>query len=71
MGYALVFSACFGCGQPFGFNPNRVPSIRVEGKREPICINCVERANPLREANGLPKIIPHPDAYEPIEESEL
>jgi len=25
----------------------------------------------MRKANGLPEIVPHPDAYEPIEESEL
>jgi recombinational DNA repair protein (RecF pathway) len=71
MGYALAFSTCFGCGRPFGFNPHRVPSIDIDGRREPICAYCVGRVNPMRKANGLPEIVPHPDAYEPIEESEL
>jgi hypothetical protein len=39
--------------------------------REPICRNCVERVNPQRIKNGLEPIVPLPDAYEPVDESEL
>ena len=71
MGYAMVFSACFGCGRVFGFNPHKVPSIPVKGVKQPICRDCVERVNPMRKANGVPEIVPDPNAYEPIEEHEL
>ena len=46
------------------FNPDRVPSITVNGSREPICLNCVEVANPKRIANGLEPIRPLPGANE-------
>lgn len=71
MGYALAMGACIGCGRMFAFNPVRVPSIRVNGSREPICADCVARANPLRIANGLEPIVPAPDAYEGVPEEEL
>ena len=71
MGYAQVFGSCVGCGKTFAYNPHRVPSIKVKGIREPLCRNCVEEVNPLRLKKGLPKIYIHPEAYEPIHESEL
>jgi len=71
MGWALAMSACFGCGRPFAYNPMRVPSITVDGDRKPVCLDCVERVNPMRAANGLPPIVPLPGAYEPCDEGEL
>jgi len=71
MGYVMCTSPCFGCGQIFSYNPMRVPSIPIDGDRKPICRTCVERVNPRRVANGLPPIVPFPDAYEPCDESEL
>jgi hypothetical protein len=71
MGYVIAHSPCFGCGQPFGFNPHAVPSIPFNGERYPICADCVEVVNPARIANGLEPIVPLPGAYDPIEESEL
>lgn len=71
MGYVMATQACFGCKRPFMFNPHRVPSIRIEGIRQPVCRECVERVNPLRVKNGFEPIIPHPDAYEPMDEHEL
>jgi hypothetical protein len=71
MGYAFAMSPCFGCKGLFTFNPVRVPSIRIEGTLQPICAGCVARVNPMRVANGLEPIVPHPDAYEPCEEGEL
>jgi hypothetical protein len=74
MGVVWATSACVGCSRIFSYNPMRVPSITVRGgSREPICQNCVARANPVRIANGLllSPIVPLPDAYEPCDESEL
>jgi hypothetical protein len=73
MGYALCTSECFGCHRIFSYNPMRVPSIRdpATGSREPICQACVAIVNPRRIQNGLPPIVPAPDAYEACDESEL
>jgi len=71
MGYMMGMAPCIGCRQVFAFNPIRVPSIRVDGQREPICRNCVERVNPQRVKNGLEPIVPHPDAYEAADEDEV
>lgn len=53
------------------FNPIRVPSVRVNGEREPLCERCVYLASSIREANGLEPIHVHGDAYEPCDEIEL
>jgi hypothetical protein len=71
MGYALCTGTCIGCHRVFSFNPMRVPSIRIKGNREPICLECVNRVNPKRIANGLEPIVPAPDAYDACDESEL
>jgi hypothetical protein len=72
MGYVTAMSPCVGCGQPFAYNPVRVPSCSaITGKREPICATCVARVNPIRIKKGLVPIVPHPDAYEGCDESEL
>ena len=72
MGYMFCTSACYGCGRVFTYNPDLVPSIRINskgqpdpsGQREPICEDCVERANPIRIKNGLEPIRIVPGAYE-------
>ena len=71
MGYALAMAPCFGCGRIFSFSPTRVPSIRIDGDRKPVCPACVARVNPLRIANGLDPIVPLPGAYDAADESEL
>ena len=71
MAYVMVISPCYGCGAPISYNPHKVPSIRVNGVREPICKGCVERVNPMRIANGLEPIVPAHDAYEAANESSL
>ena len=70
-GYALVFSACYGCKQTFGYNPHLVPSMRVNGIREPVCERCLTTVNIKREANGDKPHPVAPGAYEPIREEEL
>jgi hypothetical protein len=63
MGYVSVIGLCIRCEQPFMFSPTKVPSVLVEGKREPICASCVVFLNALREENGMEPIIVSPDAY--------
>ena len=75
MAFMLATSPCFACGQSFSYNPELVPSIRVNAKgsydpngtAEPICRPCVERANPVRIKNGLEPIVILPGAYEAAE----
>lgn len=69
--FATAMSPCYGCHRVFSYNPVAVPSITVNGVREPICQNCVNLVNPKRIANGLPPIVPLPDAYMGCDESEL
>jgi hypothetical protein len=71
MGYVFAMGLCFGCGNPFTFNPTKVPSIRVQGVARPICLACVTRVNPMRVKNGLEPIVPLPGAYEECSEEEL
>jgi hypothetical protein len=71
MSYVTCYGHCCCCGRLFGFNPVRVPSLTVNGSREPICQSCVDRANPIRKQNGLPLIQPRPDAYEACVEEEF
>lgn len=68
MGYLMVMGPCFGCGRLFAFSAERVPSVVVDGARQPICADCVARTNPMREANGLEPITVLPGAYEADEE---
>lgn len=69
--YAMAYGRCYGCKRIFGFNPVRVPSVVVNGSREPICQDCVNATNPKRIGNGLDPIVPLPEAYEACDESEL
>jgi hypothetical protein len=72
MGFAYGVGPCVGCRNIMTYNPMRVPSIRVNGEREPVCASCVRRWNDLRIARGLPPFPePLPDAYEPCDETEL
>jgi hypothetical protein len=71
MGYALCTGYCYCCKRVFSFNPVRVPSIRVDGVKEPFCRSCIERANPERIKRGLEPIYIAPDAYEAVDEREL
>ena len=71
MGACLCFAPCAGCGEIIVCNPITVPSIRINGLREPICQKCVDVANTLRIANGLEPIVPAADAYSSCEEEDL
>jgi hypothetical protein len=39
-GYVLAYGACIHCGTMMTFNPHYVPSIRVQGTKEPLCRGC-------------------------------
>jgi len=65
MGFYFALGRCVLCGQPFTFNPVRVPSLVVNGVREPVCKSCVDHVNSKRKAQGLAEIVPLPGAYEP------
>ena len=71
MGYVLCTSRCFSCGNLFSYNPNLVPSLTINGEREPFCLSCVEAANPTRIKNGLAPIVPAAGAYEACSEEDL
>lgn len=79
MGYYFVMGPCFVCGTTFSYNPNKVPSIRVDregrpdmrGRREAICESCMEEVNRQREAAGLLLHAVDPEAYKPCPEGEL
>ena len=71
MGYALCFGYCAACRKVFGFNPTKVPSIRVAGNREPICQECMDRLNQHLVAKGGQPIAILPGAYEACDEFEL
>jgi hypothetical protein len=71
MGYVQCIGPCVACKKVFAYNPQRVPSLTIDGERKPICRECVERANPRRIAGGLDPIVPLPGAYEPADENEI
>lgn len=76
MGAMFCLGPCFNCGRVFSFNPDLVPSVRINratgmpdpaGTRQPICEPCVRAANPERKRRGLEPIDVLPGAYEPVE----
>lgn len=70
MGTYFALGRCICCGRHFTFHPERVPSLIVEGIREPVCGACVDNINPVRKTKGLDEIVPLPGAYEPGSEEE-
>jgi hypothetical protein len=63
-GYMFCIAPCLGCKRVFTFNPERVPSLG----NEPICRECIDRANVVRAANGFPPHEVLPGAYDPAPE---
>ena len=61
-GAAICHGRCVVCRQPFAFHPENVPSICIDGLRQPLCQPCVEQANGERGAAGLHHIVPVPGA---------
>lgn len=69
--YAILLVTCINCGKMFGCNPHLVPSIRIEGKKEPVCRECTEDYNRRREKEGLGTFPILEGAYEPLREEDL
>jgi len=65
MPFMFVIGCCVACGARITFNPHCVPSLRVNGEREPICASCHARWNEIhRVSKGIAPEPIHPDAYE-------
>lgn len=71
MGYVICHGTCCACGNVMGFNPLRVPSIRIDGVKQPVCATCMGWLNDNRVAKGLAPVAIAPDAYEAIPEEAL
>lgn len=71
MGFVAVLGPCIRCKRPFVYSPTRVPSIRVDGVREPVCQTCLDAVNPLRVRGGFPPLVALPGAYEADDEAAL
>ena len=69
--FVSCISNCYGCKLPFSFNPHFVPSLTINGVKEPFCQSCIERANIIRAEKGMAPLVPHPQAYEPLPEEDL
>jgi len=64
--YMFVIGHCVACETQLTFNPDRVPSLRVNGVREPLCRGCHAEWNKIHRPGQEPLAI-HEDAYEPQE----
>jgi hypothetical protein len=72
MGFVYLHCFCIACKAPLACNPVKVPSLVVNGQREPLCRSCFARWNELhRTSKGLDPIPLEPDAYEACDEREL
>ena len=68
MGYLTMIAHCIACKTLIQFNPYKVPSLVVNGVKEPLCINCANRWNQLHPENARPILS---GAYEPADENEI
>lgn len=65
MAHMFVIGNCINCKVMITFSPSHVPSLTVNGRREPLCKTCFERWNEIhRTSKGLEPLEIHPDAYE-------
>jgi len=68
MGFLSLIGTCGACARPFMSNPEYVPSLRLDdGQQLIFCRPYIQAANPERVHRGLPPIVVHPLAYEPLE----
>lgn len=71
-GFAIVLGYCVACAKQISFNPVKVPSLRVNGERRPLCMNCFDKWNVIHRINkGLVPLPLAPDAYAACPESEI
>jgi hypothetical protein len=71
MGYMFCMSECAACRKMISYNPEFVPSLRLNGVKEAICEGCFVRWNTIhRTDKGLPAVPLHPQAYAPASEAD-
>ena len=61
--FMWAIGSCVACRRMFAFDPEIVPSVVVDGVREPLCRGCVGEANVVRREQGIPVIVPMRGAY--------
>ena len=62
--FMIAYGECIACKRDIHFNPVHVPSIYVEGIREPLCVNCFDLWNEVhRVSKDLEPVSLHPRAY--------
>lgn len=71
MSVFMATATCVCCGHLFTFHLKKVPVVKLESGRYPVCRNCINTANPLRVAKGLDPIAIPPGAYGPAGEDEI
>jgi len=67
-GSAFALAPCVGCNRVISFNPSLVPSVSLDGRRHPVCLQCVEIINRNRRRHHTAPIVPPPGTYEPLPE---
>lgn len=66
--FMYCHSDCASCRRPIAYNPDRVPSLSLDGVRHAICADCFDEWNRLhRTSKGLEPLRLHPEAFEPLE----
>ncbi len=63
MGYMMLMATCCNCRAMMTCNPDLVPSIRVNGIKEPLCRTCAEEWEKIHDKHGTIRS----GAYEPQE----
>ena len=67
--FMQCIGSCFACSKVITFDPHKVPSLTIDGIREPICSSCHARWNEIhRTSKGLEPIALDPNAYGYAEE---
>jgi hypothetical protein len=68
MAFMYGHGHCINCRARISFNIDFVPTLRVNGEREPLCRSCHAKWNEIhRTSKGLDPVPLHPEAYEPQE----
>lgn len=70
-GYVSVIGPCWRCDAMFSMNPHKVPSVRINGVREPICKQCMDHLIAAEEKAGITPKRYADDAYDAIPEEDL
>ena len=64
-GHMFMVASCCSCRAVVFCNPERVPSLVIEGVREPLCRSCFDLWNDIhRTSKGLEPVALDPAAYD-------